>query len=42
LQLTSIIDIGFIDENQFGFRKGYTTEDAVLKFVDKIEQDLAL
>ena len=42
LQLTSIVDNGFIDENQFGFRKGHSTQDAVLKFVDKIEQDLAL
>ena len=41
-QLTRIIDNGYIDENQFGFRKGHSTEDAVIKFVDKIERDLAL
>ena len=41
-QLTDIIDNGFIDDNQFGFRQGYSTEDAVIKFVDKIETDLSL
>ena len=41
-QLTKIIDNGYIDDNQYGFRLAHSTEDAVLKFVDKIEQDLAL
>jgi retron-type reverse transcriptase len=41
-QLTSVIDKGYIDENQFGFRANHSTEDAVIKFVDKIERDIAL
>ena len=40
-QLTEVIESGYIDENQFGFRAQHSTEDAVLKFVDKIENDLA-
>ena len=40
-QLTKVIESGYIDENQFGFRTQHSTEDAVLKFVDKIENDLA-
>jgi len=40
-QITKIIDNGFIDENQFGFRQGHSTEDAVIKFVDKIEKELS-
>ncbi len=42
LQLTKIIDAGYIDDNQFGFRKNHSTEDAILKFVDRIEKDLAM
>ncbi len=42
LQLTRIIENGYIDDNQFGFRKNHCTEDAILKFVDRIEKDLAL
>jgi len=38
-QLTHVIEDGYIDENQFGFRSGHSTEDAVLKFIDKIEKD---
>jgi hypothetical protein len=41
IQLNKVIDMGFIDDNQFGFRNSHSTEDAVLKFVDKIERDLA-
>jgi hypothetical protein len=41
-QLTNIIDNGYIDDNQFGFRQGHSTEDAVIKFVDKLERDIAL
>jgi len=41
-QLTKIIDNGYIDDNQFGFRSCHSTEDAVIKFVDKIEKDIAL
>ena len=41
-KLTKVIDEGFIDEYQFGFRRNHSTEDAVIKFVDKIERDLAL
>jgi len=40
-QLNKIIEIGFIDDNQFGFRNSHSTEDAILKFVGKIEEDLA-
>jgi len=40
-QLNSLVEEKFIDSNQFGFRLGYNTEDAVVKFVDKIENDLA-
>ena len=40
-QLTTVIDNGYIDENQFGFRQGHSTEDAVLKFIDRIERDMA-
>ena len=40
-QLTAVIDNGYIDDNQFGFRKGHSTEDAVLKFIDRIEKDMA-
>ena len=29
-----------IDENQFGFRSGHSTEDAIAKFVDRIEKEL--
>ncbi len=39
-QINTVINNGYIDENQFGFREGHSTEDAVLKFVDKIEKDL--
>jgi hypothetical protein len=41
-QLTKIIDAGYIDKNQFGFRRNHSTEDAVIKFVNKIEEDLSL
>ncbi len=40
-QLNGIMDVDFIDENQFGFRNNHSTEDAVLKFVNKIEKDLS-
>ena len=30
---------GIIDENQFGFRKGHSTEHAVIKIVDFIEKN---
>ena len=41
-QLNKIIEAKFIDDNQFGFRSGHSTEDAVIKFIDQIEKDLAL
>jgi len=41
-QLNKIVEDKYIDENQFGFRMGYNTEDAVVKFIDKIEKDLSL
>ena len=40
-QISKVIDNGFIDDNQYGFRKGHSTEDAVLKFVDEIEKKLS-
>jgi len=40
LQITKIIDSGFVDDNQFGFRQGYSTEDAALKFVNQIQKEL--
>ncbi len=42
LQITTVIEPGFIDDNQFGFRQGYSTEDAALKFVNQIQNDLNL
>ena len=41
-QLNSVIEDKFIDDNQFGFRNAHSTEDAVLKFVDKVQKDLSL
>ena len=41
-QLTAVIDNGFIDDNQFGFRRGFSTEDAAIKFVNQIQKDLNL
>ena len=41
-QLNKIVEDKYIDENQFGFRMGYNTEDAVVKFIDRIEKDLSL
>ncbi len=40
-QLNTIIDNGFIDDNQFGFRSGHSTEDAVMKLADRIERDVS-
>ena len=40
-QLTSIIEGGFIDENQFGFRRAHSTEDALLKFANTVQKELA-
>ena len=39
-QLTKVIEAGFIDDNQFGFRRGFCTEDAALKFVNEIQKEL--
>ena len=41
-QITKVIECGYIDENQFGFRRSHNTEDAVLKFVDKIQKELSV
>ena len=41
-QITNVIEGGCIDENQFGFRQNHSTEDAVLKFIDKIQKDLSM
>ena len=40
-QLTSIIENGFIDDNQFGFRKAHSTEDALMRFADMVQRELA-
>ena len=40
-QLTSIIENGFIDDNQFGFRKAHSTEDALMRFADMVKRELA-
>ena len=40
-QLTRVIDVGFIDENQYGFRQGHNTEHAILKFVDHVQKALS-
>jgi len=38
-QLTKKLDeLHLIDDNQYGFRTGHSTEDAVVKFIDKIEK----
>lgn len=40
-QITEHLDkFNIIDENQFGFRAGHSTEDAIIKFIDKIEKEL--
>jgi len=41
-QITVVIENGFVDDNQFGFRRGFSTEDAALKFVNQIQKDLNL
>jgi len=41
-QLTGILDTrGYIDENQYGFRKKHSTEDAILKFTNEIQKELS-
>ncbi len=42
IQITAVIEAQFIDENQFGFCRGFSTEDAALKFVNQIQKDLSL
>jgi hypothetical protein len=38
-QITAKLDeMHLIDDNQYGFRTGHSTEDAVLKFIDHIEK----
>jgi len=38
-QLTTKLDeLHLIDDNQYGFRTGHSTEDAVMKFIDHIEK----
>jgi len=39
-QITEVIEPGFIDDNQFGFRQGFSTEDAAIKFVNEIQKEL--
>ena len=40
-QLTEHLDkYKIIDENQYGFRSGHSTEDAITKFIDTIEKEL--
>jgi len=40
-QLTEVIENGFIDDNQFGFRRAHSTEDALLKFADMVQKELS-
>jgi len=40
-QICDVIENGFIDDNQFGFRKAHSTEDALLKFADRVQKELA-
>jgi hypothetical protein len=41
-QLTGILDSrGYIDENQYGFRKKHSTEDAILKFTNEIQKEFS-
>ncbi len=40
MQLERVVDNTFIDDNQFGFRKGYSTEDAAIKFVNEVQKEL--
>jgi len=39
-QLNSVVESGFIDDNQFGFRQGYSTEDAAIKFINEVQKEL--
>jgi hypothetical protein len=41
-QLSDIIENGFIDDNQYGFRKAHSTEDALIKFADRVQKELAI
>ena len=41
LQLTNVIENGFVDDNQFGFRQAHSTEDALMKFADMVQKELA-
>jgi len=42
IKLTEVIEPNFIDDNQFGFRQVFSTEDAALKFINQIQKDLGL
>ena len=39
-QINDVVETSFIDDNQFGFRRGYSTEDAAIKFVNEIQKEL--
>jgi hypothetical protein len=40
-QITQVLDInGYIDDDQYGFRMHYSTEDAIVKLIDTIEKGL--
>jgi hypothetical protein len=42
IRITKVLDDkGYIDENQYGFRKNHSTEDAIIKFTDEIEKDIS-
>ena len=41
VQLTEVIEEGFIDDNQYGFRRGHSTEHAMIKFVDHVQKSLS-
>jgi len=40
-QLSDVIENGFIDDNQFGFRREHSTEDALIKFADMVQKELS-
>jgi len=40
LQLNKVVEEKFIDDNQYGFRSGFSTEDAAIKFANEIEKEL--
>jgi hypothetical protein len=40
-QLSAVTEAEFIDDNQFGFRKEHSTEDALIKFANMVQRELS-